>query len=62
MDYREPITWNTNVSNGQPRKPSDNTKFLELGWKNNNYTDFRDALEETCKWFLDNYPNVRGVE
>ena len=62
MDYREPITWNTNVSNGQPRKPSDNTKFLELGWENSHYTDFRDALEETCKWFLDNYPNVRGVE
>jgi GDP-L-fucose synthase len=62
LDYKEPILWNTSVSNGQPRKPSDNTKFLDLGWKSKDYTDFRTALQKTCGWFLDNYPNVRGVE
>jgi len=61
MDYNGQILWNTNVSNGQPRKPSDNSKFLQLGWDNNEYTSFRTALENTCDWFLDNYPNVRGV-
>jgi len=62
MDYKESIIWNTTVSNGQPRKPSSNKKFLDLGWKNENYTDFKVALEDTCEWFLDNYPKVRGVE
>ena len=61
MDYNGQIRWNTDVSNGQPRKPSDNSKFLQLGWDNNEYTSFRTALENTCNWFLQNYPNVRGV-
>ena len=62
MDYKAPISWNTSVSNGQPRKPSSNEKFLKLGWDNSNYTDFKAALGSTCEWFLDNYPKVRGVE
>ena len=24
--------------------------------------EFKEALKNTCQWFLDNYPNVRGVE
>ena len=37
-------------------------EILDLGWKNENYTGFKVALEDTCEWFLDNYPKVRGVE
>ena len=53
--------WNTRVPDGQQRKPSDNSKFLECGW-DGEYTEFYTALEKTCKWFVKNYPNVRGVE
>ena len=61
LEYENEITWDTSVSNGQPRKPSDNSKFLELGWSNDRYTDFRTALKNTCDWFVENYENVRGV-
>ena len=61
LEYENEITWDTSVSNGQPRKPSDNNKFLELGWSNDRYTDFRTALKNTCDWFVENYENVRGV-
>jgi len=62
LGYDGQIKWDTSYSNGQSRKPSDNSKFIELGWKNENYTDFREAITMTCEWFLENYPNVRGVE
>ena len=62
MDYDGGIQWGNDVGNGQFRKPSDNSKFISLGWKEELYTDFRISLKETCEWFLDNYPNVRGVE
>jgi GDP-L-fucose synthase len=62
MGYPNEIAWNKSISNGQPRKPSDNGKFLDLGWKNENYTNFKTALENTCDWFLENYPNIRGVQ
>ena len=61
LEYENEITWDTSVSNGQPRKLSDNSKFLELGWSNDRYTDFRTALKNTCDWFVENYENVRGV-
>ena len=62
LDYNGEVIWDKSVGNGQHRKPSDNSKFLELGWKNEYYTNFRKALRETCNWFLNNYPEVRGVE
>ena len=62
LEYDGEIRWDTSYSNGQPRKPSDNSKFQALGWKNEDYTDFREAIKTTCEWFLENYPNVRGVE
>tara|TARA_R100000664_G_scaffold17057_1_gene25927 strand:- start:1887 stop:2831 length:945 start_codon:yes stop_codon:yes gene_type:complete len=62
LGFENEILWSSEVGNGQPRKPSDNSKFLKLGWKKENYTDFRKSLTNTCKWFVKNYPNVRGVE
>lgn len=55
------ILWDTTKPMGQIRKPSDNSKFISLGWSNNRYTKFEIGLKETCKWFTINYPNVRGV-
>ena len=62
LEYDGEILWNTDVSNGQPRKPSSNEKFARIGWDNNKYTPFDTALKSTCEWFLDKYPNVRGVQ
>ena len=63
LEYDGFILWDTRAPNGQIRKPSDNSKFLEANHPDVfEYTDFRKALEKTCKWFVKNYPNVRGVE
>jgi GDP-L-fucose synthase len=62
LDHNIEVIWDDTVGNGQFRKPSDNSKFVELGWKNENYTDFKEAMRETCDWFLENYPKVRGVK
>jgi len=53
------IIWDTSKPSGQFRKPSDNSKLIELGWKEEYYTDFYSALCEVCEWFEQNYPNVR---
>ncbi len=62
MQFENKIVWDTTISNGQLRKPSNNNKFLDLGWQNNQYTDFQTAIENTCSWFIENYENVRGVK
>ena len=55
------IIWDTSKTKGQHRKPSDNSRLLKLNWTKTNYTPFDEALGNTCKWFIDNYPNVRGA-
>ena len=62
FNFEGNIVWDIYKPKGQHRKPSDNSKLLELGWKEENYTDFDKALQKTCKWFEDNYPNIRGVK
>ena len=62
MDYRGIIRWDTTKPNGQYRKPSDNNRLIELGWDTNNFTDIDSGLLGMCKWYMQNYPNVRGVE
>lgn len=61
LDYKGSIVWNTNMPSGQYRKPSCNKKLLDLGWKKENYTSLDDGLKSTVDWFLNNYPNVRGI-
>ena len=61
LEYDGKIIWNTDKPSGQYRKPSSNRKLLELGWREENYTPFKEGLKKTCKWFKINYPNVRGV-
>ena len=62
FDYQGNIVWDTSKPKGQMRKPSDNSNLLNMGWKREDYSDFRDSLEKTCQWFLNNYPNVRGIK
>jgi len=62
LDYSGEIVWNTDMPSGQHRKPSDNTKLIDLGWDKNRYTPLKEGLKNTCDWFIMNYPNVRGVK
>jgi GDP-L-fucose synthase len=62
MKFEGNIIWDKTQPIGQHRKPSDNSKLLSLGWKREDYTPFKKALENTCKWFIEKYPNVRGVK
>ena len=62
LDYKGDIFWQTNMPNGQYRKPSDDSKLRSLGWDSNNYTNFYDSLSNVCDWFSKTYPNVRGVK
>ena len=61
VGFNGEIVWDTSKPMGQHRKPSDNSKLIELGWKQENYTDLRKALTETYKWVILNYPNLRGI-
>ena len=61
LEFNGQIVWDITKPKGQLRKPSDNSKFLGLGWKQENYTNFKKAATSACKWFVSNYPNVRGV-
>lgn len=60
FEYDGEIFWDTSMPSGQHRKPSSNQKFRNLGFKST-YTDFDRALKETCLWFKENYPRVRGM-
>ncbi|MHA2039648.1 MAG: GDP-L-fucose synthase family protein [Promethearchaeota archaeon] len=62
MNFQGQIIWDTSKPAGQFRKPSSNSKLLKLGWKQNNFTDFDLALQKSCDWFIENYPNVRGIK
>jgi len=62
LNFDGKIIWDTSMTDGQYRKPSDNSKLIEKGWKTENYTDYEIALKETCKWAVDNYPNLRGIQ
>jgi GDP-L-fucose synthase len=62
MKFDGNIVWDITQPKGQHRKPSDNSKLLKTGWKPKDYTPFKKALKNTCKWFIENYPNVRGVK
>ncbi len=61
MGYSGDILWDLSKPEGQYRKPSDNSRLLKLGWKKENYTPLYRGIKMTCRWFLKNYPNVRGV-
>lgn len=62
LGYEGNITWDTSMPAGQFKKPSDKTKINAMGWTQDRYTPFDSAIKNTCEWFLENYPNVRGVK
>lgn len=62
LNYTGKVIWDESKPSGQARKPSCNQKLLELGWKENDYTNFEDGIKLTCDWYKENYPNVRGIK
>ena len=62
LKYDGQIIWDTDKPSGQFKKPSLNNNFIKIGWRNSNYTSFNDGINQTCDWFLENYPmNIRGI-
>ena len=61
IGYSGDILWDLSKPEGQYRKPSNNSNLLALGWKKENYTPLYRGVKMTCRWFLKNYPDVRGV-
>ncbi len=61
LDYNGKVSWDESKPEGQYRKPSDNSKFIDIGWDINSYTSLREGIKLTCEWFKENYPNIRGV-
>jgi GDP-L-fucose synthase len=61
LEYEGQIVYDITKPKGQIRKPTSNAKFIELGWRDEMYTPIEVGLKNTCKWFKENYPNVRGI-
>ena len=61
LDFKGQIVWDITKPKGQFRKPSDNSKLLELGWREENYTNFRKALTNVCQHVILKYPHLRGI-
>ncbi len=59
MKFKGDIIFDTNKPDGQYRKPSDTTKF-DIYFPQYKFMSLKDGLRNVIKWFLDNYPNVRG--
>jgi GDP-L-fucose synthase len=62
FDFKGEIIWDTSGPPGQLRKPSDNSKLTEMGWPEEEYTNFYDALKTVCEWFESNYDIAKGVK
>ena len=62
LDFKGQIVWDITKPKGQFRKPSDNSKLLELGWREENYTNFKKALTNVCQDVILRYPHLRGVK
>ena len=61
MGYRETVVWDESKPRGQHKKPSCNKNFIDLGWKEEYYTELEEGLLQTIKHFVDNHPNLRGI-
>lgn len=55
FEFKGKIQWDITKPSGQHRKPSKASKITHT------YTNLHDGLVETCQWFKEAYPAVRGV-
>ena len=61
LEYDGKVIWDINKPEGQHRKPSSNDNFLKI-CPDFEYTSLELGLKKTCSWFMETYPDVRGVE
>lgn len=59
IGYNGEIKWKVDEPNGIYRKPMDVTKFKRENFYV--FTPLTQGLEQTIRWFEENYPNVKGV-
>jgi GDP-L-fucose synthase len=57
FDYHN-VEWLTDKPNGQLRRPTNKSIFQET-LKDFKYTNLEIAMQNTARWFEENYPNVR---
>lgn len=60
LGYNGEINWDKSKPSGQFKKPSSNNKLINLGWDKSLYTAFEVGMKNTCDWFINNYPRIRG--
>jgi len=61
FNYQLNLSWDLEKPNGQFRKPSSSKKLEELGYDLSMFTNINHGITKTTSWFLENYPNIRGV-
>jgi GDP-L-fucose synthase len=58
VGYKGEIRWDTNQPDGNPRRLLDVSRLTNLGWKAK--TNFREGVERTYRWFLENRAIARA--
>jgi GDP-L-fucose synthase len=59
LGFEGKLTFDSSKPDGMFRKNLDITKATMLGWKSK--TNLLLGIRITCDWFINNYPNVRGI-
>lgn len=58
MDFKGNIVFDTTKSDGQFKKTASNKKLMSL-YPDFKFTPIAEGLQETCKWFEENYEAAR---
>jgi len=62
FDYKDHIVFDSSYSDGQYKKTADNSKLmklLETSKESFEFTDIKEGIETSVKWFIDNYEECR---
>jgi len=60
FNFQGIVNFDSSKPEGQMRKPSDNSTFLNL-FPDFKFTALSEGITETVEWFQNHYPNVRGI-
>ena len=58
LDFNGNLIFDSTKSDGQHRKPSDNSKLKSI-ISDFNFTTVNEGISKTINWFTNNYPNIR---
>lgn len=59
FEFNGEVVWMTDKPDGQHRKPSDNSKLMNL-FPEYKFKPFKEGIKETVNWFMENYKN-KGI-